>query len=212
MLAFRKGAGVSLRTVAYVNGTPVAATTTSRGFHLGSGGLRFFRDNVRGGTRGEQSGGALACLAAGHSAGSRASCLTSAARAPLRRRAEPSPPPHLPFKIGTYEGTTAQRLPVSLTVDQTTVQDFSFRWRAKCADGKVHTNGIGIGGGTIRHGRFSLGGTLNTGGHARVSGRLAGGRASGVLSRWGNSAFNTSCPDRGVRWHAHFVSAQGPLF
>ncbi len=115
-----------------------------------------------------------------------------------------------PFKTGDYEGTTSQHLPVSLTVDATTVQDFSFTWRAKCADGQVHQNGIDISGGAIRHGRFSLGGVLNTGGHVRVSGKLAGSRASGVLSRWGNSAFDTSCPDRGVHWHAHFVSAGTP--
>jgi hypothetical protein len=49
-------------TVVYVNGTPVAAATTTQGFGLGSRVLRLFKDNVRGSGRGEQSAGALACV------------------------------------------------------------------------------------------------------------------------------------------------------
>jgi hypothetical protein len=118
-------------------------------------------------------------------------------------------PADLAFRTGTYQGITSQGLPIFFTVGPTSIEDVSFRWRARCADGHVHTNGIALGGTRIRDGRFSVGGLLVTGGRARVSGRLRGARASGMLSRWANSAFNTVCVARGVTWHAHLASGSG---
>jgi len=113
-------------------------------------------------------------------------------------------PPRSPYALGDYEGTTSQGLPISLNVQAGEIVDISFRWRARCADGRVHANGIDLGGGvTIDHGSFATRGILDTGAHAEISGRISGSSASGTLSRWGNSAFDTSCPDRGVRWSAH---------
>ncbi|HYV14523.1 MAG TPA: LamG-like jellyroll fold domain-containing protein [Conexibacter sp.] len=193
-------------TVVYVNGTPVAAATTTQGFGLGSGVLRLFKDNVSGSGRGEQSAGALACVLVYDGALTTGEVRQGAADPTRCPAPKPTPPRQLGFKAGHYSGTTSQGLPISFTVGQSSVQDVDFRWRAHCADGRVHTNGILLGGGTpIRRGRFSVGGVLDTGGHAHVSGKLSGSTAKGRLSRWGNSAFNTSCPARGVRWHAHLV-------
>jgi concanavalin A-like lectin/glucanase superfamily protein len=198
-------------TVAYVDGTPVTALTTTDGFGLDSGVLRLFRDNIKGPARGEQSAGALACVLLYDGALTSGEVRQDAADPALCPAPKPPPPPHLSYRTGDYEGTTSQGLPISFTVQQGFVQDISFEWRARCADGHVHTNGIGLGGASIRNGRFSTGGVLDTGAHATVSGRIRGSRARGTLSRWGNSAFNTSCPDRGVRWRAHLVAAgQGP--
>lgn len=49
-------------TTVYVNGGLVAAARTSKGFGLGEGVLRFFKDNVSGPGRGEESAGAVACI------------------------------------------------------------------------------------------------------------------------------------------------------
>ena len=111
------------------------------------------------------------------------------------------------FRTGTYQGTTSQGLPIFFTAGPTSIDDVSFRWRARCVDGHVHTNGIELGGTRIRDGRFFVGGLLVTGGRARVSGSLRGDRASGTLSRWANSAFNTVCVVRGVTWHARLASS-----
>jgi hypothetical protein len=118
-------------------------------------------------------------------------------------------PTTLAFRTGTYQGITSQGLPIFLTVGATSIEDVMFRWRARCADGDVHVNGIALGGTRIRDEHFSVGGLLATGGRARVSGRLRGIRASGTLSRWANSAFNTVCVARGVTWQAHLASGGG---
>jgi hypothetical protein len=109
-----------------------------------------------------------------------------------------------------YEGATSQGLPISFTVIDTAIEDVEFGWRARCADGRVHTNAIGLGGATIRDGRFSVRGLLTTGGRAHVVGRLSGSEASGRLSRWAGSAFNTDCVARGIEWHAHLVRGEAP--
>jgi hypothetical protein len=197
-------------SVAYVNGSPIAAAATSADFDLGSGALRLFRDNIKGFGRGEQSAGALACVLLYDGALTTAEVRQVAADRTLCPAPKPTPPPHLPYKTGTYEGTTSQHLPISFAVDGTSVLDVSFEWRATCADGHVHTNAILLSGASIRHGRFSVGGLLNTGGRARVVGRLRGAHARGTLARWANSAFNTTCVARGVRWRAHQVSDQVP--
>lgn len=115
-------------------------------------------------------------------------------------------PARSPHTLGDYEGTTSQGLPISLSVQDGEIADISFRWRARCADGRVHTNGIDLGGGfSLDKGSFATSGILDTGAHAEISGRISGGNASGTLSRWGNSAFDTSCPDRGVRWSARLA-------
>ncbi len=111
------------------------------------------------------------------------------------------------FEAGTYKGTTSQGLPITLTVSQTAVPSVEFGWRAKCADGRRHTNTISGRGGAIHQGSFSWGGVLNTGGHFHIRGSLRGTKASGSLSRWGNSAFNTGCLAKGVKWRAHLVSS-----
>jgi hypothetical protein len=108
------------------------------------------------------------------------------------------------FQAGTYKGKTSQGLPITLTVSRTAVISVEFEWRARCADGQRHRNGISAGGGKISRRSFSIGGTLNTGGKVHVDGKLRGRVAWGHLSRWGPSAFGTfNCPARGVRWKAH---------
>jgi hypothetical protein len=112
------------------------------------------------------------------------------------------------FEPGTYRGRTSQGLPITLTVSRTTVISVEFEWRARCADGQRHRNGISAGGGQISRSSFSLGGTLNTGGKVHVDGKLRGRVAWGHLSRWGPSAFGTfNCPARGVRWKAYLKRA-----
>lgn len=192
-------------SVAYVNGSPVTATT--HGFSLRSGVLRFFQDNVRGGAGGEESAGALACVLVYDGALSTDEIRHQAADPALCPAPRPAPSPRLGFKTGTYRGTTSQGLPISFAVGPSRIEAISFRWRARCADGRVHTNGIFLEGTRIRDRRFSVRAVLSTGGRARVSGRLSGGRARGRLSRWANSAFDTVCVARGIRWHAHV--AQG---
>ena len=49
-------------TAVYVNGARVVAGRMSTGFGLGSGILRFFKDNTTGGGPGEESAGAVACI------------------------------------------------------------------------------------------------------------------------------------------------------
>jgi Concanavalin A-like lectin/glucanases superfamily len=55
-------AGGSEEVTAYLNGTEVAAGNASEGFDLGSGQLRFFRDNATGAYPGEESSGAVSCI------------------------------------------------------------------------------------------------------------------------------------------------------
>jgi hypothetical protein len=117
------------------------------------------------------------------------------------------------FQAGTYKGKTSQNLPFTMTVSRTAVISIEFEWRAKCADGRRHRNGISVGGVRIVRRSFSTGGTLNTGGKVRVRGKLRGGVAWGRLSRWGPSAFGTfNCPAKGVRWKARLRMSTVPGF
>lgn len=54
--------GGARETTVYVNGALAAAARTSKGFDLGPGVLRFFKDNVSGPAGGEESAGAVACI------------------------------------------------------------------------------------------------------------------------------------------------------
>jgi Concanavalin A-like lectin/glucanases superfamily len=202
--------GGSQWTAAYVNGTPVVAGTTAQDFGLGAGGLRFFKDNDSGGASGEQSAGALACALVYDGALTPSEVAQQAADRTLCPALRSAPPPRLPFRVGDYRGTTSQRLPIFFTVTPTSVEDVAFGWRARCADGRVHTNMIDLGGTRVRRGHFSVRGLLTTGGRAHVIGRLSGGRARGRLSRWAGSAFGTDCVARGIGWHAHVVAAPAP--
>jgi hypothetical protein len=115
------------------------------------------------------------------------------------------------FEVGTYTGLTSQGLPVSLEVGETAVEFFHFRWRALCADGQTHTNGIFLGESEpFVGGRFSYDRILNTGARARVSGELEGKQASGTLSRSGGSAFGTDCLAEGITWQAHLSNPPAP--
>jgi hypothetical protein len=111
----------------------------------------------------------------------------------------PKPPA---FRPGFYTGTTSQGLPILIFVGRTKVQSVLFRWRIRCADGKVHTNAIAFRGERVRRGRFSFRRALETGGSIRMAGRIRGARASGTLSRAGASAFGTKCPAKRIGWHA----------
>jgi hypothetical protein len=55
-------AGGSEEVTVYLNGTEVAAGNAPEGFDLGSGQLRFFRDNATGAYPGEESSGAVSCI------------------------------------------------------------------------------------------------------------------------------------------------------
>jgi hypothetical protein len=112
----------------------------------------------------------------------------------------PRPPA---FRPGKYTGDTSQDLPISIAVSQTEVRSVVFRWRGRCGDGKTHANTVILRGrARVRHGRFSLGARLDSGGSARVSGRLDGDHASGILSRLGASVSGTRCAVKKIRWHA----------
>ncbi len=312
----------SEQATAYLNGVEVAAKRISKGFDLGGGELRFFRDNTVGAFPGEESSGAVscilvydgtlaadevrhiatdptlcpvprpvagrpnasvtakpeavrsrrsimvatgltvscpiggaACVASGHVAaaealgrgaaprnkplgavrlrvpagesrsvqvrlsGPGAKALRSAGALRVRVSAEIKTatgrsaraqqtgiikaPRRPAFRPGTYTGITAQDLPIFLIVDRAAVRSVFFRWRAECADGKVHTETIMLRGrARVHRRRFSLGGRLNSGGSARVSGQLKGPRASGTLSRSGASASGARCAVEGIRWQA----------
>jgi hypothetical protein len=106
---------------------------------------------------------------------------------------------------GRYAGETSQGLPISFIVAGETVRDISFGWRARCADGQIHSNTIALPGGAIHYRVFSSGGGLETGGIAHVDGKFDDGRASGELSRSRGSAFGTNCRATGIRWSADLV-------
>lgn len=313
-------AGGSEQVTAYLNGTEVAAGKASSGFDLGSGQLRFFRDNTSGAYTGEESSGAVSCvlvydgtLSAGEvsqiannlalcpaprpapgrakasvtgkpkvirstrstvvdtgltvscpigmtacpasgdvsvaptsgpaaargkrlgvvsftvpAGGSRsvqvrlsergAKILRDAEELKVRVSTEikvngrtakaqqagtivaPRPPA---FRPGKYTGVTNQDLPISLAVSQATVRSVVFRWRGRCGDGKTHANTVILrGSARVRHGQFSLGAHLDSGGSARVSGRLNSDHASGTLSRVGASISGTRCAVKEIKWHA----------
>ena len=117
------------------------------------------------------------------------------------RLVAPRPPA---FRPGKYTGATSQSLPISLAVSQREVRSVVFRWRGTCGDGETHTNTVVLRGrARVRHGRFSIGARLDSGGSASVSGRLNGDRASGTLFRLGASVSGTRCAVRNVGWHAH---------
>jgi hypothetical protein len=112
----------------------------------------------------------------------------------------PRPPA---FRPGKYTGDTTQDLPISITVSRTAVRSVAFRWRGRCGDGETHMNTVILRArARVRHGHFSLGARLDSGGTARVSGRLDGDHASGTLSRVGASVSGTRCTVKGIRWHA----------
>jgi hypothetical protein len=112
----------------------------------------------------------------------------------------PQPPP---FRPGTYTGVTSQDLPIFIAVSRTAVRSVFFRWRGRCDDGKTHTNTVILQGrARVHRRRFSLGGRLDSGGTARISGELDGVRASGTLTRTGMSASGPRCVVKKIRWHA----------
>lgn len=117
----------------------------------------------------------------------------------------PRPPA---FRTGLYSGTTSQGLPIFISVRRTSIGSVFVRWRARCADGKVHTNAISFPGERIRHGRFSFRRTLETGGAVRMSGEIRGVRASGTLSRTGASAFGTKCAAKRIGWSARAAGVE----
>jgi hypothetical protein len=118
----------------------------------------------------------------------------------------PQPPA---FRSGTYTGVTSQGLPILIDVSRTAVRSVLFRWRGICGDGKEHTNTIVLRGrARVHRKRFSLGGQLDAGGSARVSGELEGVRASGTLSRTGASASGARCTVKRIRWHARTSSIE----
>lgn len=112
----------------------------------------------------------------------------------------PRPPA---FRPGTYTGTTSQGLPILIAVSRTAVRSVLFRWRGRCGDGKAHANAILLRGrARVHREHFSLGGQLESGGSARVSGKIEGARASGTLSRKGANASGVRCVVKGIRWDA----------
>jgi len=192
----------SQRTVVAVNGTPATTLATPSNFELGAAGLRLFKDNDHGPAQGEESAGAVACVLL-YDGALTTSELAQGASGPPCPAPRPPSAAQLGFTPGGYVGRTSQGLPIVFVVGPSSVQAIEFLWRARCADGRVHTNAIALDAGAIRHRRFSVFNTLSTGGRARVSGGVRGMRASGRLSRWGGSAFRTTCVARGMSWHAH---------
>lgn len=113
------------------------------------------------------------------------------------------------FRAGTYTGTTSQGLPIFVSVSRTAVRSAYFRWRGRCGDGKARTATVLLQGrARVRRGRFSLGGQLDTGGSARVSGRVGGVHAAGTLSRLGASIFGAKCATRRVSWRARATGVE----
>jgi hypothetical protein len=113
------------------------------------------------------------------------------------------------YRPGLYTGTTSQGLPIFIGVSRTRIQQVLFRWRVRCADGKLRTNAILVEGERIRGGRFSFSRDLETGGSVRITGRLRGVRASGTLSRRGASAFGAKCTAGEIGWHARVTGLEG---
>jgi hypothetical protein len=118
----------------------------------------------------------------------------------------PRPPA---FRPGKYTGDTSQDLPISIAVSRTEVRSVVFRWRGRCGDGETHTNSVILRGrARVRHGRFSLGAHLDSGGSARVDGRLDDDQASGTLFRVGASISGTRCAVKKIRWHARISGVE----
>lgn len=113
------------------------------------------------------------------------------------------------FRAGTYTGTTSQGLPIFVVVGRTAVRSAYFRWRGRCDDGKARTATIFLQGrARVDRGRFALGGRLDTGGSAQVSGRIEGVHASGTLSRTGASIFGARCAAKGITWNARVAGIE----
>ncbi len=113
------------------------------------------------------------------------------------------------FRAGLYSGTTSQELPIFISVGPRAIRSVFFRWRARCADGKLHTNTVSFRGGPIRRGRFAFKRTLETGGAVRLAGKIRGIRATGTLSRRGPSAFGAKCPAGEIRWRVRLTGIEG---
>ncbi len=112
------------------------------------------------------------------------------------------------FRAGLYSGVTSQNLPVFVSVSRTAIRSIAFRWRARCSDGRLHTNTVSLRGERVRRGRFSFGGVLDSGGSAHVSGRIEGTRIFGTLSRTGTTVAGVRCSTRGVRWRARLTGVE----
>jgi hypothetical protein len=129
--------------------------------------------------------------------------------ASARRRGRITAPKPPAFRTGLYTGTTSQELPIFVSVGPQAIRSVFFRWRARCADGKLHTNTVSFRGDSIRKGRFAFSRTLETGGSVRVVGRIRGAYAWGRLSRRGASAFGTKCPAGEIRWRVRATGIEG---
>lgn len=129
--------------------------------------------------------------------------------ASARRRGRITAPRPPAFRTGLYTGTTSQELPIFISVGPRAIRSVFFRWRARCADGKLHTNTVSFRGAPIRKGRFAFSRTLETGGSVRVVGRIRGAYAWGTLSRRGASAFGTKCPAGEIRWRVRVTGIEG---
>jgi hypothetical protein len=110
--------------------------------------------------------------------------------------------PRRALRLRLYSGTTSQGLPVFLTAVGNRILNVLFRWRATCADGRVHTAMTTLTDTRVRHGRFLIDKTLRNRGSARMSGTIDGSVASGSLSRRGPTSFKTTCAVKGVTWRA----------
>lgn len=129
--------------------------------------------------------------------------------ASARRRGRIAAPKPPPFRTGLYTGTTSQELPIFVSVGPRAIRSVLFRWRARCADGKLHTNTVSFRGDSIRKGRFAFRRTLETGGSVRVAGRIRGAFAWGTLIRRGASAFGTKCPAAEIHWRVRVTGIEG---
>jgi hypothetical protein len=165
-------------TTVYANGVRVASAQTAQGFDLSPGLLRFFADNTSGPAPGEESAGAVACILIFDGTLSASEIQQGATSS-----AHCSDPQGVEYRLGPYAGATSQRLPILLTAGPGTVRSLYFRWRARCADGKMHSGGVFVRREPILGGHFSLARDLRAGGFVHVTGRINGTRARGRLSR-----------------------------
>jgi hypothetical protein len=104
-----------------------------------------------------------------------------------------------------YQGETSQALGLVLRITTTgkELTTIEFAWKATCANGQTHEARIELGPARVHAGSFSISGTLNTGGHASISGHLIRGLWRGQLARSGPSDFGSSpCDVSGVTWKA----------
>jgi hypothetical protein len=130
---------------------------------------------------------------------------TSGATADASRTGTIAAPRRPLFRTGVYSGTTGQGLPIFISTTGDRIVTVFFRWRATCADGRVHTGVTLLHGKRVRRERFVIGRRLRNGGSARVSGKIDRYVASGTLARRGPTAFKTTCVVDGVTWRAPFA-------